>query len=157
MWWLKTTTTYFSLSLYFRNLNRDQLTHSSWHWCPSPMLLIQLVAGMDWKLLEGFTPTSGSLCSFMWFSLSPHGIITFIYQSWAYFYLQHHGCLSWTKVEGVVSQNQWRFKGRELASPLKGRELASSLKGRELASPLKGRDSKRGMRGIVRVLFWRSL
>ena len=91
MWLLKTTTTYFYLSLCFRNLNRDQLIHSAWHWLGSPVLLIQLLSGLDWKVLEGFTPTSGSSCSFMWFSLSPHDIIAFIYQSWAYFYLQYHG------------------------------------------------------------------
>jgi hypothetical protein len=39
-------------------------------------------------------------------------------------------------MEGVVSQNQWRFKGRELASPLKGRDS----------------NTWRGMRGIVNFL-----
>lgn len=139
MWWLKTTTTYFYLSLYFRNLNRDQLIHSTWHWLGSPVLLIQLVSGLDWKVLR-------RLHSYIWFIMLLN--VVFSFSTWYHsIYLPILSLFLFTVSWGAFPEPKWKAWWVKI-----------TFKGRELASPLKRRDNTwKGMREIVRVLFWRLL
>ena len=98
-----------------RNLSRDQLFHSKWHW-------------MDWKPKKASLRHLVHHAASCGLSLSPQGILAFVHQPWAS--LQHHRCL-FNKVEAawpyslapeptwchfccfllvIASQNQWKCK-----------------------------------------------